>query len=287
MVGRADRDARLRRIEVLDPAGDHAEIVQLFYRDFGAIMVLQAVTGNLMTFAVPRMSRILSATGQFEHHTAKRFVDTALLTNAVLDHGLEPGPGREAARRVNAMHREYDIHPEDFVAVGCDIPVMSVEIAERFGWRTVTDIEREALRIHYSRESRAFGSHRELPATLDGMRAFWNTYLDEQTAFEPQNRVLARAFLRYLATLLPAPLRPLLGPVLLPQVDPRVLRACGLRVPSAAHRRISDVVLRAVGRTGPMPDPDPAKPNVFDKQIAAIYPHGWSVNSVGTHLPEK
>lgn len=284
---RKDRYARLRRIEALDPVTDHREITTLFYLDFAAVMLMQSVTGNLMTFAVPRMSRILSATGQFEHHTAKRFVDTTLLTNAVMEHGLEPGPGREAARRVNAMHREYDIHPDDFVAVGCDVPVMSVAIAERFGWRPVTDAEREALRIHYSAETRAFGSHRALPPTLAEMRDFRNRYLDEQTAFEPQNRVLAMAFLRYLASLLPAPLRPLLGPVLLPQVDPRVLRACGLRVPSPARKRVSGAVLRAIGRIGPMSDPDPAKPNVLDRQIAAVYPHGWTVNSVGTHLPEK
>src|SRR5687768_7474632 len=118
-------------------------------------MILQAVTGNLMTFAVPRMSRILSATKQFEDHTAKRVVDTTLLVQSVLDHGLDPGEGRDAARRVNAMHREYDIHQDDFVAVGCDNPVSSLEIADRFGWRPVTDAEREALRRHYSAVARA------------------------------------------------------------------------------------------------------------------------------------
>jgi uncharacterized protein (DUF2236 family) len=277
---RKDRNARLRRIEELDPEKDYREITALFYQDFQAVMILQAVTGNLMTFAVPRMSRILTATRQFEDHTTKRFVDTTLLVQAVLDHGLGPGDGRDAARRVNAMHRQYDIHPDDFVAVGCDVPVMSVEIADRFGWRPVTDAEREALRIHYSAEARAFGSG-PLPPTLPEMRAFWDSYLDENTAFEPQNHSLAKAFLSFVPTLFPRPLRPVVTPILLAQVDPRILRACGLGEPSRAGKRISTMLMRGLGRTGPAPET--GGPDVIGKLAESIYPHGWTVHTLGTH----
>jgi hypothetical protein len=279
-----DHYARVRRIEVLDPEKDYREITSLFYQDFQTIMLLQAVTGNLMTFAVPRMSRILSATGQFEQHTAKRVIDTTLLAGAVLEHGLGPGTGREAAQRVNAMHRQYDIHPDDFIAVGCDAPLMSLNIADRFGWRPVTDAERESLRIHYSKEARAFGSHQPLPATLKEMHAFWEHYLDTQTAYEPQNQRLAEAFLSYLSTLTPAPLRRLVNPVLLAQVDARVLRACGLRVPSTVQKRLSTTLMRTLGKKDPRAAPAPGEQNILDRQIASIYPHGWTVNTVGTHL---
>ncbi|HEX6355705.1 oxygenase MpaB family protein [Actinophytocola sp.] len=280
-----DRNVRLRRISELDPEKDYREITALFYLDFQAIMVLQAVTGNLMTFAVPRMSRILSATKQFENHTAKRMVDTTLLVQAVLDHGLGAGEGRDAARRVNAMHRQYDIHADDFVAVGCDVPIMSLEIADRFGWRPVTDAERESLRIHYSAEARAFGSHRPLPETLPEMRAYWHAYLDENTAFEPQNRRLADAFLTFLPQLFPRPLRPFVSPILLAQVDPRILRACGLPEPSARRKRISTRVMRALGRTGPAPDLEPGERNVIEKLAESLYPNGWTVHTLGTHVP--
>jgi hypothetical protein len=275
---------RLRRIETLDPVADHREIASLFYLDFGAIMVLQAVAGNLMTFAVPRISRILSATGEFERHTAKRYVDTALLTGAVLEHGLHPGPGRDAARRVNAMHRRYDIHPDDFIAVGCDAPLTSLEIADRFGWRPVSGGEREALRIHYSAEARAFGSG-PLPETLDEMTAFRDGYLDAQAVFEPQNKRLADAFMGYVAGLLPRPLRPVARAILLAQVDPRVLRACGLAVPSASRKRVSDATMWTIGRTGPAADPVPGKPNGFDRIVAAVYPHGWKIDDLGPDHP--
>jgi uncharacterized protein (DUF2236 family) len=283
---RRDRTARPRRIAELDPEKDYREITALFYLDFQTIMILQAVTGNLMTFAVPRMSRVLSATKQFEQHTTKRVVDTTLLVQAVLDNGLGHGEGRDAARRVNAMHRQYDIHPDDFVAVGCDAPVMSVEIAERFGWRPVTDAERESLRLHYSAAARAFGSHRPLPPTLPEMRAFLDAYLDENAAFEPQNRRLADAFLSFVPKLFPRPLRPFVNPVLLAQVDQRILRACGLPEPSARAKRISTRVLRALGRTGPAPDVRPGKRNVIEKMAESVYPQGWTVHTLGTHLTE-
>ncbi|WP_430782513.1 oxygenase MpaB family protein [Actinoplanes sp. G11-F43] len=276
-----ERDARRRRIETLDPAIDHREITRLFYLDFQSVLLLQAVTGNLMTFAVPRMSRILAATGRFTEHPRKRFIDTTLLVSAVLDHGLGPGPGRDAARRVNQMHRRYDIHPDDFTAVGCDVPLMSLEIADRFGWRPVTDAERESLRLHYSAEARAFGSHRPLPPTLAGMRDFWETYLDEQTAHEPQNELLTRAFLDYLPTLAPRPLRPLLNPVLTAQVDPRILRACGLPLPSRARRRLSTAALRLLGRRDPLPDPQPGSIGPLERQIRTLYPYGWTVADLG------
>ncbi|MEV6344214.1 oxygenase MpaB family protein [Actinoplanes sp. NPDC051851] len=272
---------RSRRIATLDPETDHREITSLFYLDFATIMLLQAVTGNLMTFAVPRMSRILSATGQFERHAAKRFVDTSLLTGAVLEHGLQPGPGRDAARHVNAMHRKYPIHPDDFIAVGCDAPLMSLEIADRFGWREVSAIEREALRIHYSAEARAFGSHRPLPGTLPEMRAFREEYLQEQIAYEPQNRRLADGFMTYVATLVPRPLRPPATSVLLAQVEPRVLEGCGYPVPSGSRKRISDGLMRAIGRLGPAPDPVPGKPSPVDRIVASVYPHGWTLNDLG------
>jgi hypothetical protein len=68
--------------------------------------------------------------------------------------------------RINGMHHAYDIHPDDFVAVGCDVPLMSLEIADRFGWRPVIDAERESLRLYYSKETRAFGSHQSLPVAM-------------------------------------------------------------------------------------------------------------------------
>jgi hypothetical protein len=278
------RYRRLRRIESLDPARDYREIVELFYLDFQAVMMLQAVTGNLFTFAIPRIARILVQSGQFEHQTGKRVVDTILLAQTVIAHGFEPGPGRDAARRVNAMHRQYEIHPDDFIGVGCDIAVMSVAIAERFGWREVTAAERTAMALFEDREARVFGSHQALPATLEEMLQYWEQYVSEQARYEPGNEQLARAFLAYLPQLFPPGLGKPVVALLVAQVDPRILRACGLPVPSAARKRISAAALRALGASGPGRDPRPGERNPIEKLADRLYPHGWSVQTLGTHL---
>jgi hypothetical protein len=278
-LGSPDKFARLRRIEGLDPEKDYREITRLFYEDFQTIMLVQSVTGFLFTYASPRMSRILSATGHSEHQAGKRLVDTALLVRAVQEHGVGPGEGRDAARRVNAMHRRYDIHQDDFIAVGCDVPLMSIEIATRFGWRAVTDAERESLRLQSGEQARAFGSHRPLPDTLEGMRAVWEHYLDTHAVYEPQNEVLAKALMKYVPTMMPAPVRPLVGPVLLPQVDPRILRACGLRPPSNLARRLSTAALRGLGRRDPVPD---GAPDGMLDLARTVYPNGWEISDLGT-----
>ncbi|SDZ48251.1 oxygenase MpaB family protein [Herbiconiux ginsengi] len=285
-LGSSDRYARLRRILALDPATDYHEITELFYYDFQSVMMPQAVSGFLFTFSAPRMSRILKASKQVEHHTAKRVVDTALLTGAVMQHGLEPGDGREAAKRVNAMHRQYDIHQDDFLAVGCEVPITSLRLAERFGWRTVTETEKAAVLLHYSKEARAFGSHRPLPGTLEEAESFWNSYLDTELAFEAQNKELTDALLRFVPTLFPAGLGSVLTPLMLAQVDQRILAACGLREPSGTKKRLSATMMRQLGKSDPKPDSVKSATDPIGDLQKKLYPNGFDIKGLGTHLSQ-
>jgi len=283
-LGEPDRYARLRRIESLDVQADHHEIAVLFYADFMSVMLTQSFSGFMLTFAAPRMSRILAATGELEQRFAKRFVDTALLTRAVMEHGLDPGMGRDAARRVNAMHRHYDIHPDDFLMVACEEVMTPLTLAERYGWRAVSDRERESLRLLQGHKARAFGSPRPLPPTLGEIRDFWENYLDTQLAFEPQNRRLAEAALAWHEALAPRPLRPLFRQVLLATLDPRVVRACGFRVPSRLVRCGAHAFMRRLGQRDPIADdaPDPLR-----EIVHTVYPEGrWNVDTLGTHLQQ-
>jgi ER-bound oxygenase mpaB/B'/Rubber oxygenase, catalytic domain len=284
-LGAGDRHARLRKIETLDPQKDCREIARLFYEDFGSIMVLQSFAGFLMTYAAPRMSRILGSTGESEHRVAKRVLDTALLARTVLNHGLDsPGPGRDAARRVNAMHRRYDINQLDFVMVGVDQILMGVRAAERFGWRPVTDIEREGLKAFYTQETRYFGGQFPLPATFAAMRLLHERYLNEELTFEPQNLRMTDVMIGFIKLRFPPLLRPIAAPMLLAQVDPRILRACGKRVPGALTKWLSLMLFRALGRQGPIPD---GAPDGLQDLIDKVYPNGYSIDAVGTHVNEQ
>jgi ER-bound oxygenase mpaB/B'/Rubber oxygenase, catalytic domain len=280
-LGSKDRYARLRRIETLDPEQDSQQISALFYEDFQSVMLLQAVSGYLMTFAAPRISRILHRTGEFEQSVGKRFVDTGLLFRIPLNHGLGPGPGRDAARRVNEMHRQYDIHPDDFVMVGTDVALSALDFADKFGWRPVSEAEREAVRRHYSAVARAFGSHKPLPLSLAEMRAFWEHYVDTELGFEPHNRAMADAMLVYIAGRIAPSLRRVTTPLLLAQIDPRILSACGFKPPSHLLRSLSSAVFTLMGRRDPVPD---GAPDGLMTLADTVYPDGWTVETLGTHI---
>lgn len=283
-LGTPDPYARLRRIESLDVEKDYHEITLLFYADFMSIMMTQSFGGFMMTFAAPRISRILASTGELEKRFAKRFVDTALLTRAVMEHGMGPGIGRDAARRVNSMHQHYDIHPDDFVMVGCEEIMTPLTLAENYGWRPVTDKERESLRIFQSRKARAFGSPRPVPPTLEGVKEFWSNYLDTELQYEEQNRHLAEAALKWHVALVPAPFRWFFRQVLLATVDTRIVRACGLTVPAKPARWVARLFMKAIGRRDPLAD---GVPDGLDEIVRSVYPdNDWNIETVGTHVGE-
>lgn len=279
-LGTSDRHVRLRRIESLDPETDYREITQLFYGDFQSAMFMKGVHGFIFTYAAPRISKVLAGTGELQHRIARRVVDTSLLASAVMQHGFKAPEGRDAARRVNAMHARYDIDPTDFVAVGAEEALGSLDLAERFGWRPVTDREREALRIFYSHQARAFGSPRALPGSVPEMRAFFEHYLDTELRHTPQNERLARALLDWYGGLVPAPFRPLFRTLLVADLDPRIAASCGLRQPGWPARRLMDVLLRRIAARDPVPDGVPSK---LQKMAREVYPDGWTTRDLGTH----
>ncbi|MCB9794603.1 MAG: DUF2236 domain-containing protein [Alphaproteobacteria bacterium] len=278
-----DRYARLRRIEQLDPEADAWEIAQLFAADFQTCFLPMILQGFLFTFAAPRMSRILASTEQSEHHIAKRAVDTAILTAEVMEHGLGPGRGREAARRVNEMHRRYDIHPEDFLAVGVDSALGQIALAEAFGWRPVTDKEREAVRAHFAQITRVYGGPKDFPATWDALQPFHDRYVATQFAFEPQNQRMAEASIAWYAGKGGWLFSGLARRFLLGLVDARVLAHVGVPEPSALQRRISWRVMRWLGRLDPLPD---GESRLLKALTDAQYPGGFTFDMLGTQAPE-
>jgi hypothetical protein len=100
VIDTKDRYARVKRIQKLNVDHDYSEIASLFYQDFQPVMVALPFAGFMTTFAAPRMSRILSSTGETEHRFAKRAVDTSLFARASHQCGFASETGREAARRV-------------------------------------------------------------------------------------------------------------------------------------------------------------------------------------------
>lgn len=278
-LGTTDPFVRLKQIEALDLETDYREITKLFYADFQSTMVAKSINGFMMNYAAPRISRVLRSSGELEHRISKRVIDTIILASAVMMEGFT-GKGRDAARRVNAMHRQYDIHPDDFIAVGAEEAVGSIVLAELYGWRTVTDKEREAVNRYYSHQARAFGSPNPLPVTYAETKAYFEDYLDNHVYYEPQNERLGKVLLSWIGTMAPKGMRSLYRFILIAQLDDRVARACGMRPASRLAKWLSYAALKHIGGKLPVSDGGPSH---LDALVRHVYPNGYEISQVGTH----
>lgn len=277
-LGTYDRHARLRKIETLDLDTQYREITLLFYGDFQSVMMTKGFNGFMFNNAATRISRVLASTGELEHRLAKRVVDTTLLASAVMQYGFKEEAGRDAARRVNAMHNRYNIHPDDFLAVAAEETLGSLELAERYGWRPVTEKEQEALCLFYGHQARAFGGTKELPGSIPELKAFFSHYLDTQLHYEPHNEKLARVLIDWYGERVPGPFRGIFRTLLVADLDPRIIRACGLRQPPKLMKRLARTFLRRVGRKDPVPD---GMPSGLEDLVRSVYPNGWTINDLG------
>ena len=72
--------------------------------------------------------------------------------------------------------------------------------------------------------------------------------------------------------------------MLLSQVDPRILRATGQNIPGPLAHKFSDFLLRLVSKQDPLPD---NAPDGLQKLIRKIYPNGYSIETLGTHVEKS
>lgn len=97
---------RLKEIRRLDPERDFLEI----YRLTATYEIPWDITRALelalyRTYAAPSIGRLLAETAELTDRSQKRYDDTALLLDTVVEHGFDSDAGRTAIRRINQMHR--------------------------------------------------------------------------------------------------------------------------------------------------------------------------------------
>lgn len=105
---------RLKEIQRLDPERDFLEIYRITATyEFPWDITRALELALYRTYAVPSIGRLLAETSELTDRSQKRYDDTALLLDAVVEHGFDSDPGRTAIRRINQMHRSYDISNDD------------------------------------------------------------------------------------------------------------------------------------------------------------------------------
>jgi hypothetical protein len=277
-----ERDHWQRRIRHLDPEVDFVEIYRIMAAyEFPWDMTQSLGLALYRTYAVPSIGRLLAATGEFESRAHKRYADTGLILDAILEHGFANPTGRAAIRRMNQMHGAYAISNDDMRYVQSTFVVIPMRWMDRFGWRPMSETERHASANYY----RELGRHMNItdsPASYHEFAAYLDAYEREHFAYSPGGRAVSDATLALLAGFYPRLLRPLVHRFTVALLDPPLRDAFGYPPPGPMTQTLAVAGLRAravVERRLP-----PRRRPRYVRQLRefAIYPDGYSVDRLGS-----
>ncbi|MFJ2376773.1 oxygenase MpaB family protein [Streptomyces sp. NPDC087769] len=272
----------LKEIQRLDPDRDFLRIYRIMATHEFPWDIARALELALYrTYAVPSIGRLLAQTAELTGRSQKRYDDTALLLDTVLEHGFDSDPGRTALRRINQMHRSYDISNDEMRYVLCTFVVTPKRWLDSFGWRRLSDHELRACAAYY----RVLGAHmgiKELPQTYEDFERVLDTYEAEHFGWDEGGRRVADATLDLMSSWYPRPLAPAARKVALTLLDDPLLRSFRYERPSAAARNLTHGALklraRAVRLLPPRSTPHYARQNPEIKG----YPDGYEVSRLGT-----
>ncbi|MFI0595539.1 oxygenase MpaB family protein [Streptomyces griseus] len=279
MVKRYDR---LKEIQRLDPERDFLEIYRLTVTYEFPWDVTRALELALYrTYAVPSIGRLLDETAELTERSQKRYDDTALLLDTVVEHGFETDEGRTAVRRINQMHRSYDISNDDMRYVLCTFVVTPKRWLDSFGWRRLCCHELGAFAAYYRTLGARMGI-KDVPGTYEEFESTLDAYEREHFGWDEGARRVSDATLALMASWYPAPLAPVVRGASLALLDDSLLRAFRYRRPGPVARGLTRGALRlrarAVRLLPPRRTPHYARQNPEIKG----YPEGYEIAELGT-----
>ena len=190
---RRHKHTTLQEISKLEPERHHEQIVLLSSAfDFPWDTQRALELALVRTFAIPKSSALLVATREFTERTQKRYDDTVAIISALGFYGYSSNTGKRALRRMNQIHGHYTIPNDEFLYVLSTFVLEPLRWNERYGWRRLSDIERQATFVFWQEVGKRMNIS-DIPASLADLDAFNRAYEAEHFAFHPNNRILADA----------------------------------------------------------------------------------------------
>ncbi|MGW2345934.1 oxygenase MpaB family protein [Streptomyces sp. NPDC001661] len=276
------RDHWTRQIRRLDPDEDFQEIYRISATYEFPWDTMQALGFALYrTYAVPSIGKLLGHTGEFTRRTQKRYDDTALILDAVGEHGMDTGEGREAIRRMNQMHRAYDIPGDDFRYVLSTFVVVPKRWMDDYAWRPYSPHEIRATTNYY----RALGRRmniQDIPETYEDFERLMDDYERRHFGFDAGGHAVSEATLDLMASWYPGPLGAAVRRASVCLMDAPLRAAFGYPDPNAAVERVVRGGLRLRGRFVRLL---PARRTpLLGRQSPNIrgYPNGYRIGDLGT-----
>lgn len=280
-MGRYDRREQLA---TLDPETEFEEIYrQVASLEFPWDMNQSLGFALFRTYAVPTIGELLGRTGEFTERVQKRYDDTGLLLDAVLEHGMGSSEGRAAVRRMNQMHGSYSISNDDMRYVLATFVVVPARWLDDYGWRRLTPGELRASVRYYHELGRLMGMQ-EVPQTWEQFVDLLESHEVRTFGWTAGGRAVADATLDLMTTFPPNQLLPkrLVRTFSYALMDDRLLQALRYPRPAAPMRLLGRAAMRlrakVVRRMRPRTAPKLAR------QLPQIrsYPGGYVVEELGT-----
>ncbi len=275
-----------RRHDQLDPEKDFHEIaVNLATYEFPWDAVQSLSFALFRTYAVPSIGVLLHDTGEFTDRVQKRYDDTGLLLEEVLEHGLsEPqGRGREALRRINQMHGRYDISNDDMLYVLATFVVMPKRWYDQWGYRPLTHTEVIASTNYYIELGRHMGI-KDIPADYQGFDRLLEDYETAHFAYDAKARKVADSTLDLLTTFAPNKYAPawLVKRFAYSLMDDRLRLAFGYPRVTGLERRLFHGGMRLRARLIALMPARSKQKWTRDMGYYKCYPSGYDVAALGT-----
>ncbi|WP_447035436.1 oxygenase MpaB family protein [Streptomyces sp. DSM 118878] len=276
------RFQRLEQIRRLDPEKDFLEIYRLtatfeFPWDYTRALELALYR----TYAVPSIGRLLARTAELTDRTQKRYDDTALLLDAVMEHGFTSEEGRTAIRRINQMHRSYDISDDDMRYVLCTFVVTPKRWIDAYGWRRLSRHEMAAAATYY----RTLGQHmgiRKIPTSYAEFERCLDEYEAAHFGWDQGGREVSDATLDLMASWYPRAAAPMVRTATLALLDEPLLRAFRYERPGTATRSLVRGAVRLRGRAVRLMPPRKAPHYARQNWEIKGYPNGYELARLGS-----
>jgi ER-bound oxygenase mpaB/B'/Rubber oxygenase, catalytic domain len=276
------RDHWLRQIERLDPGRDFAEIYRIMVaHEFPWDMNQSLGLALYRTYAVPSIGELLGRTAEFTERTRKRYEDTGLILDAVLENGFTSAAGRAAIRRMNQMHNSYEISNDDFRYVLSTFVVIPIRWMDRNGWRPFTEAERAASANYYRELGRHMGI-RDSPTTHEEFADLLDGYESRHFGYSPGGRAVSDATLNLMIAFYPRPAAPLVRRLSMALLDEPLLDAFRYPHPSSMVRAIATGGLRMRARIERRLPPRRQPLHARQQPHFRLYRDGYDVAQLGT-----
>lgn len=274
------RFERFQAIQQLDPVRDHCEICQqLAGYEFPWDMTRALEIALFRTFCVPSIAVLLDRTAEFHQRPQKRYDDTGLMVALILKWGHDTPQGQSVIQRMNQIHGRFSICNTDFLYVLSTFIYEPVRWIERFGWRSLTPLEKQAMFYFWF----SIGQQMEIqdiPTSYDTFEQYNLEYEREHFRYNTANQRVGESTLKLFLSWFPSPLRPAVQPMIYALLDERMIQAFGFPSPQPWQRQFVEQVLRSRGQLLRY-FPPRQMPSFYSDEPQRSYPQGYDLADLG------